>query len=552
MNLARIVLKLLSVKAMAFERATKDPMSAQKKVLAKYLKRNKNTEYGLKCGFAGIKSIEDYQARVPVSDSEDIYPYIERMKSGQNNILTADRPIFFGLTSGTTGKPKFIPVTGYSRSKKAEVADLWAYYIVKDHPEVLDGKILAIVNLEVEGYADSGVPYGAETGQGYDNLPAVVRRMYAIPREVFYIKDYRTRYYCILRIGMGQDIRTVAVLNPSTLVLLCEKIGEWKDGLIKDIEEGTLEGSLDIPADIRTAIEKRLRPNPRRASELKAIIKEKGELLPKYFWPDMELIECWKGGTVKLYLKELPRYFGDVRIRDFGCLSTEARSSIPMSDYGAGGVLAINTNFYEFIPKEDMGKRKKRFLLSDQLEKDKEYYLVVTTPGGLYRYNIDDIITVDSFFNKTPMIEFVQKGLNAVSVTGEKVYESQVNAAINRAVDKHKMVLRFFSACVEFNKFPHYVFLVEFEEEHLPAEKKRGLLKSIEEELCLENAEYEYSRKSMALGAPMLKAVKSGEFEKYRAKRIAEGVHDAQFKAPELTADPEFQKNFIIDEVVRL
>ena len=210
------------------------------------------------------------------------------------------------------------------------------------------------------------------------------------------------------------------------------------------------------------------------------------------------------------------------------------------------------TNFYEFIPKEDITNKEKRFLSCEELEKGKEYYLVVTTPGGLYRYNIDDIITVDGFFNKTPVIEFVQKGMNAVSVAGEKVYESQVNEAINRAVDKNNTVLKFFSACVEWNEFPHYVFLVEFDREDVPAEKKKALLESIEEELSRENAEYEYCRHSLVLGKPMLKVVKPGEYDKYRAKRIAEGVHDSQFKASELTADPEFQKNFIIDEVIRL
>lgn len=550
MNLAYIVLRLLAFRAWAFEKATKDPMAAQTKVLLEYMKRNKDTEYGIKCGFARVASIKDYQAHVPLSDSEDIYPYVERMKKGEENVLTIDRPIFFGLTSGTTGKQKFIPVTPYSRAKKAVVADLWAHYIARDHPGILGGKILAIVNLEIEGRTESGVPYGAETGHGYENLPAAVRGMYAIPKEVFYIKDYKTRYYCILRIGMEQDVRTIAVLNPSTMILLFEKLHEWKDRIIKDIEEGALDRSLDIPPAERKAIERTLRPNPGRAKELRAILEEKGELLPKDFWPDLELIECWKGGTVKLYLKELPKYFGDIPVRDFGCLSTEARSSIPMTDHGAGGVLAIQSNFYEFLPKEDIAKRKKRFLLCDQVEKGKEYYIIVTTPGGLYRYNIDDIITVDGFYNKTPIIEFVQKGINAVSVTGEKVYESQVNAAINRAVDKLGMVLKFFSASVEWNKFPHYIFLVEFEEEQ-PMEKKKALLHCIEEELCRENAEYEYTRHSLVLGKPILKVVKQGEFEKYRARRIAEGVHDSQFKAPELTADQDFQKNFIIDEIIR-
>ena len=91
-----------------------------------------------------------------------------------------------------------------------------------------------------------------------------------------------------------------------------------------------------------------------------------------------------------VYISHLKKYFGnDVAIRDFGYLSSEARASIPMRDSGCGGVLAIMSNFYEFIPREEMAKGEKRFLLSHQLETGKEYYVILTTPGGLYRYNID-------------------------------------------------------------------------------------------------------------------------------------------------------------------
>lgn len=542
---------MLAFEAMAFEKSTKDPVKAQEKVLLEYINRNKNTEYGKKYNFSAIKSIRDYQRLVPMSDCDTLKPYIEKMKDGGENVLVSDKPIFFGLTSGTTARQKYIPVTDYSRSKKAKVEDLWAYYISRDHPGIVEGKILAIISPEVEGVTANGVPFGAETGHGYKNLPAVIRKLYALPYEVFDITDYDARYYSILRIGMAEDVTTLATLNPSTLVLLCQKIEKWKEKIIKDIEGGTLSRDFDIPQAIRTVIEKGIKPNPKRADELRMILRERGELLPKYFWPNLELIECWKGGTVKLYLKELPRYFGDTPIRDFGCLSTEARSSIPMSDKGAGGVLAINTNFYEFVPKEDMGRKEKRFLLCNEIEKGREYYLIVTTPGGLYRYNIDDIITVDGFFNKTPMIEFVQKGLNAVSVMGEKLYESQVNEAVNRAIDRHDILLAFFSATIELGSSPHYIFLVEFEDE-LSLNKKKELLRSIEEELYASNQEYEFVRKSQLLRPPVMKVVRKGEFEKYRIKKISSGSHDGQFKVLELTNDPLFEKNFEIAEVITM
>ena len=551
MNIARLALSTLALKAGVFESSTKDPLGLQKRLLLEYLGRNKNTEYGKKFNFSQIKSIQDYQKAVPISDCETMRPLLERMARGEKNILTVDDPIFFGATSGTTNKPKMIPVTKFSQDKKAELMGLWAYYISRDHPKILDGKVLAIISPVKEGVTESGLVFGAESGHAYKNLPSVIRHIYAIPDEVLDIEDFEARYYCILRIGMGEDVTTIATLNPSTIIILCRKIAAWQNDIIEDIGRGTLKKDLDIPSGVRMAIEKHLKPNPKRAVELKNILKERGELLPKYFWPHLELVECWKGGTVKLYLKELPQYLGDIPVRDMGCLSTEARSSIPMSDEGAGGVLAIDTNFYEFIPRSDADKPNPRTLLCDELEKGKEYLLVVTTPGGLYRYNIDDLVAVDGFFNKTPVIEFLQKGRNAVSLAGEKLYESQVSEAINIVVEKYGVRLALFTAAVQMEMPPRYVFLVEFDGDasSLP---KRDFLSAVEDEFCRQNREYDFVRKSGLLNSPVLKVIKKGGFEKYRAKKIKLGAHDTQFKAPELTSDPDFQNNFEIEEEVRI
>ena len=92
---------------------------------------------------------------------------------------------------------------------------------------------------------------------------------------------------------------------------------------------------------------------------------------------------------------------------------------------------------------------------------------------------------------------------------------------------------------------------MEFNEDP-PREKKISLLRSIEKELCKQNNEYEYVRKSELLAPPVLKVVKQGGFEKYRAKKIAGGIRDSQFKAPELAHDCDFSKNFDIAEEIEI
>src|SRR3989338_4310896 len=99
MNLTRLAMKALILKAKAFERATENPIRAQRQILLEYIRRNKNTEHGLRYNFSKIGSIEEFQTLVPMSDYETLRTPIERMAKGEANILTRDKPVFFGSTS---------------------------------------------------------------------------------------------------------------------------------------------------------------------------------------------------------------------------------------------------------------------------------------------------------------------------------------------------------------------------------------------------------------------------------------------------------------------
>jgi hypothetical protein len=194
MNIMIFLMKYLEPRRRAFEASAEDPITAQEEILLKYLRRNKNTEYGRKYNFAEMHSIDDYRRSVPIADYEAIRPYVDRIALGEQNILTKDKVIFFGATSGTTNKPKLIPTTRYSEMVKDEVLNLWSYYISRDHPEVLDGKILAIVSPESEGKTEAGIPFGAESGYSYRSLPKPVTELYSLPYEVFNIDDYEARH----------------------------------------------------------------------------------------------------------------------------------------------------------------------------------------------------------------------------------------------------------------------------------------------------------------------------------------------------------------------
>ncbi len=552
MNILSILLKYLEPRRQAFEASAEDPLKAQEQTLLKYLWRNKDTEYGRKYNFGAIRSIDNYRRVVPINSYETIRAYVDKIAGGGQNVLTKDKVEFFGVTSGTTNKPKLIPTTSYSEKIKESILNLWSYYITRDYPGVLDGKILAIVSPEIEGATEAGIPFGAESGYSYRTLPKAITGLYSLPYQVFEIENYESRHYAMLRISIEQNISTIATLNPNTIVLLMRKIEKWQQLIINDISLGKLSEEFEIAPEIRTVLEKSFKPNPGRADELKRILKTNGSLLPKYFWPNIKLIECWQGGMMKLYIKELKDYFGPLPIRDIGCVSTEARNSIPINDDTASGVLAIKINFFEFIPREEAAKPDRRTLLCTELREGEEYFIIVTTAGGLYRYNIDDIIKVTGYFKQTPLIEFVQKGLGATSLAGEKLYESHVNEAITSVMEKEKVRLEFFCAVAKPMEGPRYSFLAEFSP---PAPTEKDIVRilgSIEDELRRQNREYDYVRQAQLLGPPVMKVLKLGSFENYRVRRIAEGAKEGQFKAPELTADCDFENNFDVENIVGL
>lgn len=550
MNLIKLLIKTRVLDSILFDLCAIDPVKTQRKLLLKIVRDNRNTLYGREHGFSSIRTVEDFQRKVPVNDYESLRPYIKRMMRGERGVLTKDKVIFFGITSGTTNKPKFIPVTRFSRLQKSKVMSVWLYRVLTDHPETLKGKALVIMSPAVEGYAPSGVPYGSESGDAYRNMPSLIRKHYALPYEVFCIKDYEARYYTILRIGIEADVTNISTMNPLTILVLCQKIDKYAKDIIEDIRKGSLNKSLDIDPSIRMIIEKKMKANPARADILERLLIEKGALLPKDFWKDLALIACWTGGTVGLYVKELVKYFPeDIKMRDFGYVSTEARVSVPVSDEGPRGVLAIGSNFYEFIPEEDIEKAQPRYLTVDKLKKGECYYIVFTTPGGLYRYNIDDIIKVAGFRKTAPVIEFIQKGKNVSSAAGEKLYEAQVIDAIYKAKEAIGIDVEFFCACLEWHIPPSYSFLVEFTEEH-DSGKKKSFLSRVEENLGRINIEYKAKRRSQRLGGPRLKVLEKGSFERFRKARLAVLQHDSQFKASHLRSDfiipPEFK---IIEEI---
>ncbi len=548
MSLAGFIIGVMTRKSAArFEAATQNPVKVQQDLLAEILQKNADTEYGRRYGFASIKSHEDYVRQVPLVTYDDIADDMARVAAGEKGIFTAEDPVMFAQTSGTTGEPKLIPVTPSDQgTRHQDVMRTWLFHSKKDHPDIFDQKIVTLVSPAIEGYTSAGIPYGSTSGHIYRGMPGIIRRAYSIPYEVFEIADYTARYYALMRISLQHDVRLLCTANPSSVMKMVEKANEFSEEIIRDIHDGTFSESQDIEPEIRAVVQKVLKRDPRRAKELTDFRAQRdGRLLPADYWNRLSLIGCWKGGTVGHYIEKFEPWFNpdrnrQVPVRDWGFLASELRGSVPLSDEGAHGVLSVAANYYEFSPVDAVEANpddptKWPFLTVDEVEDGAEYYIFPTTPSGLYRYDINDVVRIEGWYNRTPQIAFLRKGRGMTNLTGEKVSVNQVIDAFDEAMTVTGLLPDHFKAEADADR-SRYLFRAEFSSLPSDEEKAKIFLHSVDQALQKLNIEYAEKRKSQRLGAPVLHIMREGWYERERKRQVAEGKRMFQAKTEVLSA----------------
>ena len=528
-------------KGKRFEEATRDPAGTQLRLLQQMMERNKDTEYGKEHGFAKVRSLADYRS-VPMIDYEDIRERIDRVTQGEKNVLTAEDPVLFAQTSGTTGSPKYIPVTPTCRTAGGMTA--WLHFAKRDHPRMFSGKLVTIVSPAIEGWTEGKLPFGSTSGMVVKEMPKIVQSAYAVPYDVYEIKSYDAKYYAILRLALDTSVTFIGTANPSTVLKLAEMTDRHSESLIRDIRDGGLSSEIEVEPEIRSMLQDRLRANPSRASQLEAWrSKRDGKLLPADYWSDMALLGCWKGGTVGAYVERFRDWYDPdkqrmVPVRDMGYLASEARMSIPVSDQGSGGVLTVHLNVFEFVPAEQVDdnpddRDKWDFLGAADVEVGHEYYVFVSTTGGLYRYDINDVIEVVGLFNKTPVVEFRRKGRGMTNMTGEKLSVNQVIAAMAQAGASLDAPIEHFKVEPDYDDSRYYF---KVESSSLRADRRDDLLRGIENALNGLNIEYEAKRSSGRLKEPVLLVMKDGWYERGKQALVAEGKRLFQAKTVLLDA----------------
>jgi hypothetical protein len=478
-----------------------NPRETQDKFFRGLIRRNQETLFGQRHNFSQIHSIKDFQRNCPISRYQDYESYIEMIRNGTPNVLTKAKQVYWGQTPGTTGKPKLLPIVNHTfRSVNLSVMRMLISYIAEDprnNSRFLDGiscHLAAYPLLRYEGEIPVG--YGTGIFSYYQGGTQIWKfftnsRMY-IPIHLYKIKDIEKRYYQLTKEILEKDVRQFS----------------------------------GVPSIITNTFEKILENSPKFGLTTRKIL----EIFPNYH------LNFFGGVPPKFYEKKLETLVGQkVDYREHYS-ATEGVLGIQMQE-APGFTPMVDANFFEFIPVKNTEDR----CIINEIKKNEEYFLCISSYNGLYAYNLEDIIKFTS--EDPPKFVFIsRKGV--VNLVDEKLSHENVLFAINQANQKFDLVITDFSAVGLRSPDLHYHFIIEFNPNSEPT-SYQDYLRELDNSLQDANKTYSYFREDIGiLKAPKLWVLHTGSFAEVLNERIKHGAPREQTKIPHLTDDTTIMKEF--------
>lgn len=519
-----------------------NPSQVQFEKLMQILVRNKDSFFGKKYHFNKIKCFQEYQKRVPISSYEDLNNYIDTIKRDGDKILTSEKVLMFEKTSGSSSFQKYIPYTNSLKKEFSEFFGIWLHDLYQSYPKLKSLKSYWSLSpiSQSKGEIKNGIKVGFEDDSEYLSFieRILFQNILPTPLELKYVSDinlqrYLTLLYLIREDGLG----FFSVWNPSFLIVLMEKLDVWYESLLRDLYDGKLHPPFESSYKFSKEDFPSFKASRTRVRELEVFFKNKSCLAKESIWPSLQLISCWTSAASKYFIPELKRHFPNVEIQSKGLVATEGVVSFPLKRYGAS-VLASSSHFYEFI---DLRSNENDFpKLAHELEEGRDYSVLLTTSGGLYRYRIKDIIKVVGFAEKTPLIEFVGREGKNSDLCGEKLSEAIVQKLIDQELENHSLKIKFLMLAPRLDIQPYYTLYIQSTSS---PQKIKNLTQSIEQRLN-QSFHYNYCRRLEQLGPLKTFLVHEGAQEVYLKTCQSLGQKLGDIKATVLHQYTNWNKEF--------
>jgi hypothetical protein len=449
-------------------------------------------------------------------------------------------PVFYARTSGTTGPARDFPVTAAGVAAQRAAQRIFAAALHRG-TGFFEGRIAGFGGAHVEGRLPSGQPFGSASGQTYATAPRFVREKFAVPELAFDIADATEKYHAYALAALAADDLTgIITANPSTLLSVLAHVRRNAEAVLRDLSDGSFTVS-EHPGETARRAMANAEPRPDRAKTLEAALAQ-GLPLGR-IWPGLNTLATWTGGNCRVALDQLvvmlpPRLqvveIGYRASEFIGTINVDASANICLPD--------LRHAVFEFVEEDRWEREDAAFLWLDEIEVGRRYYVFATTPSGLYRYHINDVVEVTGRAGACPAFGFVRKGQGMTSITGEKIHETQAMEAARRAAATTGIPPGFFIALAD----PQAAIYRLFHEIDAPPSPGcvAAAASAFDAALCESNIEYAAKRSSGRLFPAEVVFVRPGAGEAVKAAAVATGQREAQVKPPLLADAARWQFDF--------
>lgn len=520
-------------------RNTEQVIATQEKFLRTFIRHQKSTELGQTLQLASIKTIDQFRDRIPIWSYSRYEPYMERIAAGEPNVLNPERVRYINLTSGSTGKKKQIPVTPRFQAalQRTELAGLGFVIESLAQRGKSFGKLMMANSAILQGVTPAGVEYGPVSAGRLRRGRMIFKYSFSIPFDALLIPDIAARHYiCLLFALRDAQLAGITANFPMLMLQICRYLEQYGEALVHDLERGELASWLPLDPSLRDRLSQQFAPHPRRAAQLRAVLKSEGRLTPKLAWPNLRILATARGGTSDFYFEGFPDYFDDTPV--FGGVYGTAEGNFgvcPAFDYD-GYILAIESGLYEFIPVDQWDEKQPKTLLPIEVKVGEYYRILITSYSGLYRYDIGDVVEVVGFYNQAPLIIFRHRRGGLLSATTEKTTEFHVTQVMQKLQLEFRVTLEDFCITLSNQEFPaRYLVNIELANGET-LDKLQEFLHRFDDWMGEFNNSYRAVRSS-DVPPPRLRVLAPGSFKQFRQQQINRGIPDSQLKIPHISED---------------
>jgi len=469
------------------ERFMNNPHEVQNNVLMKLINSAKSTEWGKKHDYRSIKNYDDFKNRVPVSDYKAVKPYINRMIKGEKNVLWPGKVRWYAKSSGTTSdKSKFIPLSNESLHDchyqgGRDVLSIYCHN--RPNTKIFNGKGLTIGGSHNVSELNKESCYGDLSAILLQNLPAWVEMLRTPKVSTALMDDWEKKLDKVAKETIKQNVTNVSGV-PSWNLILFDKI----------LNLTGKENLLEVWPNLELFAHGGVSFVPYRHQFERLIPSE-----------EMYYLETYNASEGFFALQDIQN----------------SEEMLLMLDYGV---------FYEFMPMGELDKESPQILSLDQVEEGKNYALIITTNGGLWRYMIGDTVLITN--TKPFRIKVSGRTQNFINAFGEEVIVDNVDNALNKTCKATGAVIKEYTgAPVYLNEKQNaaHEYLIEFERKPQDIQKFADIF---DKELQKINSDYEAKRsKNIMLKNLIVQDMPEGTFYYWMKKR---GKIGGQNKVPRL------------------